>query len=57
MNRGRHKKKKIIQKITHEGLMECLKQIMNNPFYGVSNNTYYYDFLPYFFMTDEQRKT
>ena len=57
MNRGRHKKKKIIQKITHESLIECLKQIMSDSFYGVSNNTHYYDFRPYFFMNDEQRKT
>lgn len=57
MNRGRHRKKKIIQKITHENLIECLKHIMRNSSYGVNNNTYYYDFRPYFFMNDEQRKT
>ena len=57
MNRGRHRKKKIIQKITHEDLTECLKQLMRNSSYGVNNNTYHYDFRPCFFMDNEQRKT
>lgn len=57
MNRGRHRKKKIIRKITHESLIKCLKQIMSNSFYGVNDNTYHYDFRPYFFMNNEQRKT
>lgn len=51
-NRGRHKKKKIIQKITYEDLIECLKQMSNNPFYGVSNNTQYH-FNPYFLINEQ----
>ena len=57
MNRGRHRKKKIIRKVTVEDLTECLKQIRSNSFYGVNDNTYHYGFRPYFFMNDEQRKT
>lgn len=57
MNRGRHRKKKIIQTITNEDLIECLKQMTSDSLYGVSNNTIYYDFRSYFFTDYEQRKT
>jgi hypothetical protein len=52
MNRGRHKKKKIIQKITYEDLIAHLKRITNNSFYGVNNNTQYH-FNPYFSINEQ----
>lgn len=52
MNRGRHRKKKIIQKITYEDLIKCLKQMTNNSFYSISNNTQYH-FNPYFSINEQ----
>ena len=56
MNRGRHKKKKIIQKLTYEDLINCINSIKNdNTYFNFKNNTQYW-FSPYFSI-NEQRKT
>lgn len=46
MNRGRHRKKKIIQKLTYEDLIKYINQMTNAQYW--SN--------PYF-LINEQRKT
>ena len=56
MNRGRHRKKKIIQKITLEDLMDRINSMKNDyTFYNFKNNPPHL-FNPYFSI-NEQRKT
>jgi hypothetical protein len=56
MNRGRHRKKKIIQKITVEDLINCINSMKNDyTFFNFKNNTPG-QFNPYF-LINEQRKT
>lgn len=55
-NRGRHRKKKIIQKITIEDLINCINSMKNDyTFFNFKSNTQY-QFSPYFSI-NEQRKT
>ena len=56
MNRGRHKKKKIVQKLTLKDLMNCINSMKNDyTFYNLKSNTPHL-FNPYF-LINEQRKT
>lgn len=55
MNRGRHRKKKIIQKLTYEDLINCINQMKNDDTYFNFKSSTRYWFSPYF-LTDEQRK-
>ena len=56
MNRGRHKKKKIIQKLTIEDLINCINSMTNDyTFYNFKNNAPHC-FNPYF-LINEQRET
>ena len=56
MNRGRHRKKKIIQKIAVEDLINRINSIKNDyTFYNPRNSTPHW-FNPYFSI-NEQRKT
>jgi hypothetical protein len=56
MNRGRHRKKKIIQKITVENLINYINSMKNDyTFFNFKSNTPHW-FNPYF-STNEQRET
>lgn len=56
MNRGRHRKKKIIQKITIEDLINCMNSIKKDyTFFNSRSNTPHW-FNPYFSI-NEQRET
>lgn len=56
MNRGRHKKKKIIRKATYEDILNYINSIEgHDAFFNFKNNTQYW-FNPYFLM-NEQRTT
>lgn len=55
-NRGRHRKKKIIQKLTYEDLIKCINQMTNdNMFFNFKSNVQRWS-NPYF-LINEQRKT
>ena len=56
MNRGRHRKKKIIRKLTYEDLINCINLMKNDDtFYNFKNNAPNY-FNPHL-LINEQRKT
>lgn len=59
MNRGRHRKKKIIQKITVEDLINCINLMKNDGTFLNFKSNPQNQFNPYFLLslTDEQRKT
>lgn len=53
MNRGRHKKKKIIQKITYKDLINCINSMKNaDTFYNFESNTKFC-FNPYFLINEQ----
>lgn len=56
MNRGRHRKKKIIQKLTIEDLINCINSMTNDYTFYDSKSNVPYCFNPYF-LINEQRKT
>lgn len=55
-NRGRHKKKKIIQKIIYADLINCINTIKNDgtPFNFKSSAQHWFNL---YYLIDEQRKT
>ena len=56
MNRGRHRKKKIIRKATCEDILNYINSMEGyDTFFNFKNNTQYW-FNPYFLM-NEQRET
>lgn len=56
MNRGRHRKKKIIQKLTYEDLIKYINQMTNDDmFFNFKSNAQCWS-NPYF-LINEQRKT
>lgn len=55
-NRERHKKKKIIQKLTIEDLINCINSITNDYTFYDSKSNVPYCFNPYF-LINEQRET
>ena len=53
MNRGRHRKKKIIQKITYEELINCINSMKNDyTFFNFKSNTQH-QFNPYFLINEQ----